>query len=141
MQMFNSLHSTVRHTLSGGRGLIPLLSSLKELKETRGNMIIKNNNEYKIMFGMNFIDAHGTLEVTDEKTIKLLLKQPNVEEFIATEDAKKLEQENKELKAKLQANDLEKAKEEADQLGIKYAKNIGLPALLKKIEEAKETEK
>lgn len=98
-------------------------------------MKIKNNNEYKIMYGLEFIGAHEVKEIKDNKIIDLLLKQPNVEEFIGLKDAKKIEEENKELKAKLEEQELKEAKQKADELGIKYAKNISLKTLLAKIEE------
>lgn len=99
-------------------------------------MLIKNNNEYKIMYGLNFIGANEVKEIKEKKYIDLLLKQPNVEEYINLEDAKKLEEENKKLKEKLEEQELIQAKQKADDLGIKYAPNISLPTLLKKLEEA-----
>lgn len=85
------------------------------------------------MYGLEFINPDEVKDV-DSKIAKLLLTQPNVEEFIAVEDAKKLEDENAELKKKLA---LAEAKAEADELGITYAKNIGLEKLLARIEEVK----
>ena len=64
-------------------------------------MKIKNNNEFKIMFGMDFINAGEVKEVEDKEIIKMLLSQPNVEEFIDKEDLKKVEEENKKLKEEL----------------------------------------
>ena len=64
-------------------------------------MKIKNNNEFKIMFGMDFINAGEVKEVEDKDIIKMLLSQPNVEEFIDKEDLKKVEEENKKLKEEL----------------------------------------
>ena len=64
-------------------------------------MKIKNDNEFKIMYGMEFIQAGEVKEVEDEKVIKLLLSQPNVEEYVDKEDLKKVEEENKKLKEEI----------------------------------------
>lgn len=64
-------------------------------------MKIKNNNAYKIMFGLDFIGANEVKEIEDKQTIELLLNQPNVEEFVDKEDLKQIEEENKKLKAEL----------------------------------------
>ena len=93
-------------------------------------MKIINKNTYKIMYGLEFINPGEVKEVSD-KLAKVLVNQPNVEEFVAVEDAKKLENENAELKRELA---LVEAKAKADKLGISYAKNIGLEKLLEKIE-------
>ena len=93
-------------------------------------MKIINKNTYKIMYGLEFINPNEVKEVSD-KIAKILVNQPNVEEFIAVSDAKKLENENAELKRELA---LVEAKAKADKLGISYAKNIGLEKLLEKIE-------
>ena len=61
------------------------------------------------MFGMDFLKA-GEVKDIDDKTAKLLLNQPNVEEYIAVEDAKKLEEEVKALKAELKKTTTKKAK-------------------------------
>ena len=76
-------------------------------------MKIKNNNDYKIMFGLDFINAKEVKEIDDKTTIELLLKQPNVEEFVDKEDLKKIEEENKKLKAELEK------KEEAEKKEVK----------------------
>lgn len=94
-------------------------------------MKIINKNRYRIMYGLEFIAPDEVKEV-DEKTAKLLLNQPNVEEFVAVEDVKNLEDENAALKKELE---LAKAKEKATALGIKYNPNIGLEKLLAKIAE------
>ena len=65
-------------------------------------MKIKNNNLYKIMYGVEFIGAQEVKEIEDKKTIELLLSQPNVEEYVDKEDLKKVEEENKKLKEELQ---------------------------------------
>lgn len=64
-------------------------------------MKIINNNDYKIMFDMEFIDAKSVKEIEDKKTIKLLLSQPNVEEFVDKEDLEKVKEENKKLKEEI----------------------------------------
>ena len=78
---------------------------------------------------MEFINPNEVKDL-DEKTAKDLLKHPNVEEYVAVEDVKTLEGENAALKKELE---LEKAKEKATELGIKFQKNIGLAKLLEKI--------
>lgn len=65
-------------------------------------MLIKNNNQYNIMFDMDFIKAGEVKEIKDEKTIKLLLSQPGIEEYIDKKQAKALEEENAKLKEELQ---------------------------------------
>lgn len=64
-------------------------------------MKIKNNNEFKIMFGMEFIGAGEVKEIDDKEVIELLLSQPNVEEYVDKADVKKVEEENKKLKEEL----------------------------------------
>lgn len=64
-------------------------------------MKIINKNVYNIMFGLEFLKAGEIKEIEDEKLIEMLLNQPNVEEYVAVEDAKKLEEENKKLKEEL----------------------------------------
>lgn len=101
-------------------------------------MKIINKNLYKVMYGLEFINPDEVKEINDKKLIALLLNQPGVEEFVAVEDAKKLEDENDKLKKELE---LEKAKSKALELGIKFQPNIGLEKLLKKIEEAEKNAK
>ena len=96
-------------------------------------MKIINKNLYKVMYGLEFINPNEVKEIEDKKILANLLSQPNVEEFVAVEDAKKLEDENDKLKKELE---LEKAKSKALEMGIKFNPNIGLEKLLKKIEEA-----
>lgn len=64
-------------------------------------MKIINNNVYKIMYGLDFINAKEVKEVNDQATIELLLSHPNVEEYVDKEDLKKVEEENKKLKEEL----------------------------------------
>ena len=101
-------------------------------------MKIINKNLYKVMYGLEFINPDEVKEINDKKLIDLLLNQPGVEEFVAVEDAKKLEDENDKLKKELE---LEKAKSKALELGIKFQPNIGLEKLLKKIEEVEKNAK
>ena len=64
-------------------------------------MKIINKNVYKIMFGLEFLNAGEVKEFEDKKVIDMLLSQPNVEEYVAIEDAKNLEEENRKLKEEL----------------------------------------
>ena len=63
-------------------------------------MKIINKNTYAIMFGMDFINADEVKDL-DDKTAKLLLNQPNVEEYVSKEQVDTLEAENKKLKEQL----------------------------------------
>lgn len=99
-------------------------------------MKIINKNVYKVMFGLDFIAPNEVKDV-DDKIAKDLLKHPKIEKFVGEEDVKKLEGENEKLKKQLE---LEQAKNKANELGISYAKNIGLEALLKKIEKFENAE-
>lgn len=63
-------------------------------------MKIKNNNAYSIMYGMEFIKS-GEIKEVDKKTAELLLKHPNVIEYVSKEQVSNLEEENKKLKAEL----------------------------------------
>ena len=92
---------------------------------------IVNKNLYSVMYGLEFIASNEVKEV-DDKTAKMLLNHPNVEEFVAVEDVKNLEDENAALKKELE---LAKAKEKATALGIKFNPKIGLEKLLAKIAE------
>ena len=94
-------------------------------------MKIKNNNTYALMFGMDFIQAGEVKEVPAD-IAKLLLKQPNVEEYVTKQQVKNLEDENAALKGEI----LEQLKAQAEALGIKYQKNIGIDKLKAKIAEA-----
>lgn len=77
-------------------------------------MKIKNNNVYKIMFGLEFIGAGEVKEIDDKETIKLLLSQPNVEEFVDKDDLKQIEEENKKLKAELEKKEAAEKKVEKE---------------------------
>lgn len=83
------------------------------------------------MYGLEFIASNEVKDV-DKKVAKLLLTHPNVEEYVAVEDVKNLEDENAALKKELE---LAKAKEKAIALGIKFNPKIGLEKLLAKIAE------
>ena len=63
-------------------------------------MKIKNNNAYSIMYGMEFIKAGEVKDIPDREA-KLLLNQPNVEEYVSKEQVEDLEAENKKLKEQL----------------------------------------
>ena len=79
-------------------------------------MKIINKNEYKIMYGMNFLNSNEVTELDDE-IAKSLIGLPGVEEFIAVEDAKKLENENEELKKKLAEAEAKAAKTKSNKKG------------------------
>ena len=64
-------------------------------------MKIVNKNVYKIMFGKEFIMPNEVKEVVDEKILKILLNQPNVEKYVDIEELKEVEEENKKLKEQL----------------------------------------
>lgn len=64
-------------------------------------MKIINKNVYKIMFGKEFIMPNEVKDVEDEKMLKILLNQPNVEEYVDIEELKVVEEENKKLKEQL----------------------------------------
>jgi hypothetical protein len=64
-------------------------------------MKIINKNIYKIMFGKEFIMPNEVKEIEDEKILKILLNQPNVEEYVDIEELKVVEEENKKLKEQL----------------------------------------
>lgn len=94
-------------------------------------MKIKNENTYKIMYNMEFIKPGEVVDVPNE-VAKLLLKQPGVIEYVSKEQVADLEKDNEKLKQELE---LEKAKNRATELGIKFNPNIKLDTLLKKINE------
>lgn len=64
-------------------------------------MKIINKNIYKIMFGKEFIIPNEVKDIEDEKMLKILLNQPNVEEYVDVEELKVVEEENKKLKEEL----------------------------------------
>ena len=53
------------------------------------------------MYGVEFINSKEVKEIEDKEIVKLLLSQPNVEEFVDKADLKKVEEENKKLKEEL----------------------------------------
>ena len=65
-------------------------------------MKIINNNNYKIMYGLKFIKPGEVVEIDNKSILEFLLKQPGIEEYVSTEDTKKLEEENKKLKEELE---------------------------------------
>lgn len=91
----------------------------------------KSSRDY-IAFDV-ILKANSTQEVTNEKAVKILLKQKGVSEFADLKKQKDLEEENEKLQKQLK---LAEAKETAIKLGIKFQPNIGLEKLLAKIEEA-----
>lgn len=90
----------------------------------------KSSRDY-IAFDV-ILKANSTQEVTNEKAIKILLKQKGVSEFADLKKQKDLEKENEKLKEQVA---LAQAKEKATELGIKFNPKIGLAKLLEKIEE------
>lgn len=74
-------------------------------------MKIINKNVYNIMFGMEILKVGEIRDFQDKDLIKMLLAQPNVIEYVAVEDVKNLEEENKKLKEQL-AKTIEKPKKE-----------------------------
>lgn len=64
-------------------------------------MQIQNNNTYSIMYGMEFIKAGEIVDV-DDKTARMLLKQPNVVEYVSKQQLDALEEENRQLKQQLE---------------------------------------
>lgn len=68
-------------------------------------MKIINKNIFKIMYNEEFINAGEVKEVVDQKLLKILLNQPNVEEYVDIDELKKVEEENKKLKEELAAKE------------------------------------
>lgn len=64
-------------------------------------MKIINKNVYKIMFDKEFIMPNEAKDIEDKKMLKILLNQPNVEEYVDIEELKEVEEENKKLKEQL----------------------------------------
>lgn len=64
-------------------------------------MKIQNNNTYSVMYGMKFIKAGEIVDIKDEKTAELLLKHPNVIEYVSKEQVADLEKKCEALEAKL----------------------------------------
>lgn len=84
--------------------------------------LINNSTRNYIAYG-TVLEVGKVLEVADEKTVKVLLNQKGVEEYVDKEEVKKLKEENKklkeaeakadeELKAKLRKNIEKQAKKE-----------------------------
>ncbi len=99
----------------------------------------KNRIAYKNKDGiLRFINI-GEIAEVEEDIAKLILRFEGVREYAEPKDVKRLEEENAKLKAQLDNKEksLDELKAEADALGIKYAKNIGVKSLQKKINEAK----
>lgn len=76
-------------------------------------MKIINKNIYKIMFGKEFIMPNEAKEIEDEKMLKILLNQPNVEEYIDIKELKVVEEENKKLKEQLAKEKAKSSKSKA----------------------------
>lgn len=76
-------------------------------------MKIINKNVYKIMFGKEFIMSNEVKDVEDEKMLKILLNQPNVEEYVDIEELKEVEEENKKLKEQLAKEKAKSSKSKA----------------------------
>lgn len=76
-------------------------------------MKIINKNIYKIMFGKEFIMPNEVKDVEDKKMLKILLNQPNVEEYVDIEELKVVEEENKKLKEQLAKEKAKSSKSKA----------------------------
>lgn len=106
-------------------------------------MKLENKSKNRIAYNdkkgiLRFINIGEVAEVEDD-IAKLILKFDGVREYAEPKDVKKLEEENAKLKEQLENKEktLDELKAEADELGIKYAKNISAKTLKKKIDEAK----
>lgn len=79
-------------------------------------MKLENKSKHAyIAYGV-VLEAGKVTEVTNQKALKILLKQPNVFEFTSVEDSKALEDEIKALKANLEALEVEKQKQPKAQI-------------------------
>jgi hypothetical protein len=76
-------------------------------------MKIINKNIYKIMFDKEFIMPNEVKNIEDEKMLKILLNQPNVEEYVDIEELKVVEEENKKLKEQLAKEKAKSSKSKA----------------------------
>ena len=85
---------------------------------------------------LRFINIEEVADV-NEDLAKILLKIDGVKEYAEPKDLKKLEEENAKLKAQLKTKTLDELKAEANALGIKFAKNIGMKKLQQKIDDYK----
>ena len=107
-------------------------------------MKIINNSKNRIAYHdskgvLHFINI-GEIAEVDNYIAQILLKIDGVSEYAEPQDMRKLEEENAKLRAQLENNQektLDELKAEADELGIKYAKNISAKTLQKRIEEYK----
>lgn len=107
-------------------------------------MKIINKNNYKLMYGIEFIEPQEVKDIKDEKILNLLLNHTGVEKYIDKEEAKKLEEENEQLKEKLKASKLENARNRAKELGIEFDENTTLAKLqiaIKKAETKNEADR
>lgn len=98
-------------------------------------MKIINKNAYNVMYGMEFINAGEIKDITDKNTIKLLLSQPNVEEYVDVQDLKAVEEENKKLKEKLIKAEKDKIRKQLIKQANKEGKKYTEEDLEKEIEE------
>ena len=110
-------------------------------------MLLKNNTKRKFVHSylddkcklqMIILQPNSALDVPKE-VAESWLKVPGIEQYVEPKKAKELEDENAKLKAELtklksDANELEQLKAKADELGIKYQKNIGIAKLKEKID-------
>ena len=85
-------------------------------------MKIINRNAYNVMYDMEFIKAGEIKDITDKKTLKLLLAQVGIEEYADIRDVKAIEEENKKLKEKLEKSEKNKIRKEI----IKKANKEGI---------------
>jgi len=76
-------------------------------------MKIINKNIYKIMFGKEFIMPNEVKDIEDEKMLKILLNQPNVEKYVDIDELKEVEKENKKLKEQLAKEKAKSSKSKA----------------------------
>lgn len=119
-------------------------------------MLLKNSTKRK--FVHSYLDENYRLKLLILEPGKVLdvpsdvaqswLKATGITEFIEPKKAKALEDENAKLKAQIaelqksksgdqkEAPELEALKAKADELGIKYQKNIGIAKLKEKIDAA-----
>lgn len=124
-------------------------------------MLLQNKSSYSLQhseydknFKLQIIEIKaGEVKEIDDKIAEKWLKTGLVVEYVEPKAAKakedellaeieKLKAENAKLKGykdkdQKDAPELEALKKEADELGIQYAKNIGIAALTKKIEDKK----
>lgn len=99
----------------------------------------KNRIAYRDKNNVLQIIGIGEIAEVDEDNAKLILGFEGVREYAEPKEVKRLAEENARLKAKLGNSEktLDELKAEADELGIKYAKNISAKTLQKRIDEYK----